>query len=146
MSGRVKLRHRRKPAERLLSFKRILALRRKIVAGLIKQSVKEWNMDNAPRRSAALAFYALLSLSPVVIVMVSVAGLAFGQAAAGGQLTGEIRNVVGWDGATAIQAVIQAAHRPHTSAVPALLSVLMLAFGASSVMVELRCGLNIIWR
>jgi membrane protein len=146
MNGRVQARHQTEPAERLLNFKRAVALRRKTIAELIKQSVKEWNTDNAPRLSAALAFYTLLSLSPMVIVMISVAGFAFGQAAAGGQLAREIHNVVGWDGATAIQVVIQAAQRPHTSIVAALLSVFMLGFGASSVMVELRSGLNTIWR
>jgi len=146
MYGHAQARHRGEPAERLLKFKRVLVLRRKIIAGLIKQSVDEWNRDNAPRLSAALAFYTLLSLSPVVIIMVSVAGLMFGQAAAGGQLAQAIHNVVGWDVAMAIQALIQAAQRPHTSTIAALLGVLMLAFGASSVMVELRSGLNAMWR
>ena len=146
MYGHAQARHPSEPAERLLKFKRLLVLRRKIIVGLIKQSVEEWNRDNAPRLSAALAFYTLLSLSPVVIITVSVAGLVFGQAAAGGQLAWAIHNVVGWDFAMAIQALIQAAQRPHTSTIAALLGVLMLAFGASSVMVELRSGLNAMWR
>ncbi len=115
------------------------------IVGLIQQSVGAWNDDDAPRLAAALAFYTLLSLSPLEIIVVGVAGLFFGRAAAGGQLAWEIHNVVGWDEARIIQTIIQAAERHHGGLVAAVLSVIALLFGASSVVVELQSGLNTIW-
>jgi len=131
---------------RFSHLKRYLSWRHHVIARLVRQSASEWNMDNAPRLSAALAFYTLLSLSPMVIVVVSVAGFAFGNAAAGGQLASTIHDVVGWQGASAIEAIIHSPHRTHASVIAALLSVLTLLFGASSVLVELRSGLNTIWK
>ena len=112
---------------------------------LILQCADEWNADNAPRLSAALAFYSVLSLSPVVIVLVSVAGLVFGRAAAAGQLAWELHNIVGWQGATAIQGMLNSAPRTHVGIIAAALSLLAVVFGASSVVVELRSGLNTVW-
>jgi membrane protein len=111
---------------------------------LIQSSLVEWNNDNAPRLAAALAFYTLLSLSPTVIVVVGMAGLVFGQSAASGELAWEIHDVVGWDGARVIQAIVHSAH-PHAGMLAAFLSLLALVLGASSVVVELRSGLNTIW-
>lgn len=119
---------------------------RDAVGGLLQQSAHEWGADNAPRLSAALAFYTLLSLSPIVVVMVGVAGFAFGDEAAAGQLAWEIHDVVGWDGARVIQAMIHAAHRHNAGMLAALLSMVTLIFGASSVVVELRSGLNSVWK
>lgn len=115
------------------------------ITGLIRQSIGAWNDDDAPRLAAALAFYTLLSLSPLVIVVVGVAGLFFGRAAAGGQLAWEIHNIVGWDEARVIQTIIQAAERHHGGVLAAVLSVITLLFGASAVVVELQSGLNTIW-
>ncbi len=115
------------------------------ITGLVRQSVGAWNDDNAPRLAAAVAFYTLLSLSPLVIVVVGIAGLFFGRAAAGGQLAWEIHNVVGWDEARTIQEIIRAAQRHHGGVLAAVLSVLTLLFGASSVVLELQSGLNTIW-
>ena len=112
---------------------------------LIAQCADEWNADNAPRLSAALAFYSVFSLSPIVVVVVSTAGLAFGRAAAAGQLAWELHDIVGWQGATAIQGMVNAAPRAHVGVIAAALSILAIVFGASSVVVELRSGLNTIW-
>jgi membrane protein len=113
--------------------------------GLFKETVGEWIDDRAPRLGASLAFYTLLSLAPLLIVIVAVAALVYGQEAARGQLVWQIQGLVGPDGAKAIQGLIQGAYKPGTGVVASLLGVLTLAFGASSVVVELRDALDTIW-
>jgi membrane protein len=117
----------------------------KAVTELIRKSISEWNDDDAPRLSAAVAFYTLLSLSPMLIIAVDMAGAIFGRAAAAGQLAWEIHDVVGWDEARMVQETINAAQGRHAGLLAAVLSTLLLLFGASSVVVELRSGLNTIW-
>jgi membrane protein len=112
---------------------------------LLKETVSEWLGDKAPRLGASLAFYTLLSLAPLLIVIVAVAALVYGQEAARGQLVWQIQDLVGPDGAKAIQGLIQGAYKPGTGMIASLLGLLTLAFGASSVVVELRDALNTIW-
>jgi membrane protein len=112
---------------------------------LLKETVNEWLGDKAPRLGASLAFYTLLSLAPLLIVIVAVAAIVYGQEAARGQLVWQIQDLVGPDGAKAIQGLIQGAYKPATGVVASLLGLLTLVFGASSVVVELRDALNTIW-
>lgn len=116
------------------------------ITGLIRQSASEWSADNAQRLGAALAFYTLLSLAPLVVLIVGVAALVFGRQAAAGQLAWEIRNIVGGEGAKAVQALVQNAAKPSAGIVATTLSIITLFFGASSVVVELRDDLNLIWK
>jgi membrane protein len=115
------------------------------VGELLKQTFNAWIDDNAARLGASLAFYTLLSLAPVLIVVVTVAAIAFGQKAAQGQLIWEIQDLVGVDGARAIQGLIQSAYKPTTGTTATVLGILTLVFGASAVVVELRDALNTIW-
>ena len=124
---------------------RLLHLRSAEIGGLLKQTVNAWIDDNAPRLGASLAFYTLLSLAPLLIIVVAVAALAFGQKAAQGQLIWEIQDLVGKEGAQAIQGLIQSAYKPAAGTMATVLGLLTLIFGASAVMVELRDALNIIW-
>ena len=96
-------------------FRQFLRLRSVDIAALFKQTVNAWIDDNAPRLGASLAFYTLLSLAPLLIIVVAVAALAFGQKAAQGQLIWEIQDLVGKEGAQAIQGLIQSAYKPAAS-------------------------------
>lgn len=115
------------------------------ITALIGESAREWSNDNAPRLSAALAFYSILSLAPLLIVIVGASALIFGKDAVEGQLAWEIRYFVGNQGAAAIQAVIQGSYKPAAGIFATVLGIATLAFGASSVFVELRDDLNTIW-
>ena len=126
-------------------LRQFLRLRSGEIGALLKQTVNAWIDDNAPRLGASLAFYTLLSLAPLLIVVVAVAALAFGQKAAQGQLIWEIQDLVGTEGARAIQGLIQSAYKPAAGTTATVLGVLTLVFGASAVVVELRDALNIIW-
>jgi membrane protein len=72
-----------------------------------KEAVSEWVNDRAPRLGASLAFYTLLSLAPLLVVVVAVAALVYGQDAARGQLVWQIQGLVGPAGARAIQGLVQ---------------------------------------
>ena len=120
-------------------------LRPKELVALLTETVIEWNDDNVPRLGAALAFYTLLSLAPLLVVVVAIAAIAYGKQAAQGQLFWQIRGLVGPEGARAIQGLLEGAYKPGTGAVATGLGLLTLAFGASSVVGELREALNTIW-
>ena len=105
---------------------------------MFKETISEWVDDRVPRLGASLAFYTLLSLAPLLVVVVAVAALVYGQDAARGQLVWQIQGLVGPEGARAIQGLVQGAYKPGTGLIATLLGVLTLAFGASSVVVELR--------
>jgi membrane protein len=113
---------------------------------LVRTAFSEWMDDKAPRLGAALAFYTALSLAPLLVVVLAIAGLAYGQKAVQGQLVWQIQDLVGIDGAKAIQALISAAHRPTSGIIARILGLSTLFFGASSAFVELSDALNTIWR
>jgi membrane protein len=115
------------------------------VGATLKEIIEEWNADNAPRLAASLAFYALLSLAPLLVVVVAIAAIAYGKQAAQGQLFWQIRGLVGPDGARTIQDLLKGAYRPGTGALATALGVLTLMVGASTVVVELHSALNTIW-
>lgn len=119
--------------------------RLKQIGSLFRDSASAWSDDNAPRLGASLAFYTLLSMAPLLVVIVGVAALAFGREAAEGQLAWQIQGLVGRPGARVIQDVIRAAYRPGTGIAAAVLSLVTLLLGASSVVGELRDALNIVW-
>ena len=115
------------------------------VWSLIRETVARWNGINAPRLGAALSYYTLLSIAPLLVVVVGIAGIVFGRAAAQSQIVSQIRDLVGGEGATAIQAMLATSAKPAAGAIAAVLGLLMLFFGASGVFVELRSALNDLW-
>lgn len=112
---------------------------------LLSGAVDEWSKDNAQRLGASLAFYSLLSASPLLVMMVAVAALVFGQDAVRGQVASQLTSLLGPVAAPAIEALLLGAHHFSSGTVPAVISLLTLLFGASSVLVELQDALNIIW-
>jgi membrane protein len=113
---------------------------------LIKETVKDWSDDNATRLAAALAYYSILSLAPLLVVAVSVAGLVFGDEAARGQIAEEISRFVGPQAGEGIQLVLQHARGPEAGIVGSTVGLAVLLFGASGVFTELQSALNTIWQ
>ncbi len=126
-------------------FKQFCWLRPNELLALLKETVSEWIDDNVPRLGASLAFYTLLSLAPLLVVVVAIAAIAYGKQAAQGELFWQIRGLVGPEGARTIQGLLEGAYKPGTGALATVLGILTLAIGASSVVVELRAALNAIW-
>ncbi len=113
---------------------------------LLKKSCSAWADDNAPSMGAALAFYTVFSLAPVLIVAISVAGLAFGQKAAEGEFLRQLQGLLGETGARAVQAIIQSADRPALGIIASAFGIGILLVGASGAFVELQDALNKIWK
>ena len=113
--------------------------------GVLKQASIEWIDDGAPRLGAAVSFYTLLSLAPVVVIVVALVALVYGYDAAQGRLEMEIQGIAGAEVARTIQEIIKGASKPRTGAIATLLGVVTLMLGASSVFVELHEALNTIW-
>jgi membrane protein len=95
--------------------------------------------------AAALAYYTIFSLAPLLIIAVAIAGLVFGMQAAQGEVAGQIRELVGRDGAKAIQDMIQSAHKPAHGVIGSIIGVFALFLGASGVFSEMQDALDSIW-
>lgn len=117
----------------------------KAAFGIVKETAGDWLDDRAPRLAAALSYYTLLSIAPLVVISIAVAGLIFGPEAARGHIAGEIGGVVGGEAARAIEAVVASARSPEGGIVSSVVGVVVLLFGASAVFVELHSALNTIW-
>ncbi|MEO8045132.1 MAG: YihY/virulence factor BrkB family protein, partial [Spartobacteria bacterium] len=112
---------------------------------LFAQSFKDWMSDRALRFSAALAYYSIFALAPLVIITIAVAGLVFGADAARGQVYQQIEWLLGPKGATEIQSLIQASSDTQQSLLATIFGVVTLLIGASGVFGQLKDALNSIW-
>jgi membrane protein len=113
---------------------------------LAKKSVTAWMDDYAPSMGAALAYYTLFSLSPLLLLVISVAGLVFGAEAARGQLLSQLGGLMGEDGSRAIQGLLKSASHPRQSITASVISLVTLFIGATSILAELQSDLDRVWR
>jgi membrane protein len=113
---------------------------------LLKEAASEWVDDNAMRLSSSLAYYAIFSLAPLLVIVISIAGLVFGEEAARGQLAKQISDLAGTRAGEAIQSAVQSsASQKTTGVVATVISMAVVLFGASTVFAELKDALNTIW-
>ncbi len=112
---------------------------------LIKTTASQWIDHSAPRLGAALAYYALLSMAPLLILIVAILGLVFDKSTAQHQLLGQVQEMGGAPAAKALQSVLDNAHHPSSGLVASAIAIVTLLFGASGVFAELRDSLNTIW-
>ena len=117
---------------------------RKIVR-LFRAAFSEWQEDHASRLAAALAYYAAISLAPLLIIVLGVAGLAFGSEAASGQLKGQMEDLIGPQSAELVQDIINYANMPAAGIVSSAAGMIVLLLGASGVFGALQDGLNTVW-
>jgi membrane protein len=113
---------------------------------LAKETVEAWNNDKAPRMGAAIAFYTVFSVAPVLIIVIAIAGLVFGQQAAQGRIVEEIASTIGAPAAEALQDLIKQINASGQSVPATIIGIVMLMFGATAVFVELQDALNTIWK
>lgn len=112
---------------------------------LLKRAGQGFVEDKVARLGAALAFYAVFSIAPLLVISIGVAGLVFDRAAAQQQITRQVEDLVGRDGAAAVQTMVESASGPATGGVGTALGVLMLVVGASFLFGALQDALDTIW-
>jgi membrane protein len=121
-------------------------MRLRDISDLIKAAAVNWVLDYAQSMGAALAFYTMFSLAPLLLIVISVAGLVFGEEAARGELFYRLSGVLGAPGASAIQGLIEGAAKPANSVPAAIIGIAVLFIAATSVFAELQDALDRIWR
>lgn len=114
--------------------------------GLFREAINDWIEDKASQQGAALAFYSVLSLAPLVVISLSVAGLFFkDKHEVANRFMGQVESMVGKDGAQAIGGMVQSSDEPKTGTLAATLGIITLLFGASGVFGQLQETMNSIW-
>ena len=113
---------------------------------LLRATVEGYVEDEAMSRGAAIAYYTVFSIAPVLVIATAIAGLAFGHQAVEGVVATQLRDLLGTTGAEAVQAMVRGASRPGAGSLATLVGVVVLIFTASGVFGELQSSLNAIWR
>ena len=122
-----------------------IALYPRSIWPLLKSTFNQWSANNAPRLGAALAFYTVLSVAPLLVLCVGIAGLVLSKEAATGQIVAQVQNVIGYEAGKVIQALVLEAQKPAAGIVASAVGLVLLLFGASGVVVELHDSLNLLW-
>lgn len=113
---------------------------------LVKRAVSSWSDDRAPSMGAALSYYTVFSLAPVLVLVISIAGLAFGNDAAEGRIVGELQGLLGAEAAQVIQTMLAKANDRGSGVVSTVVGFVMLLVGATGVLIELQDAINTVWK
>lgn len=118
----------------------------KMLWNLCIESFKRWNDDYAQSMGAALAYYAMFSIAPLLLIVISVTGIFFGPEAIRGEIFSQLRGLMGDDGALAVQQLLESVSQPEKSLLATIIGAVVLAIGATTVFGELQDDLDRIWR
>lgn len=111
----------------------------------LREAAAEWASDKAPRQAAALSFYTMLALSPLLIIAIGIAGLVLGGGETQRQVIGQVEENAGLQVADAVETVLANASRPGASVTAFIVGGILLLFGASGAIRQLKGALNVIW-
>jgi membrane protein len=112
---------------------------------IVKEAGIQWDANKIPRLGAALAYYAMFSLAPLLVISIGVAGLVFGQEAARGQITGQVEHLVGKQGGEVLQTMVESASQPGKGTLGTVVGIVMLLVGATGLFGQLQDALNTVW-
>ena len=112
---------------------------------VLTTAYNNWSRHRSARLGAALAYYSVFSLGPILLIVISIAGLWFGKDAVRGSLTAQFRNLLGPDGAQAVEAMLKGASSVESGGIAAVSGVVLLLIAALGVVVQLKDALNTIW-
>jgi membrane protein len=110
-----------------------------------KEAAANWSSHKDSRQGAALAYYSIFSLGPIIVIAIAVAGFFFGREAVSGQVAASIKDMLGDTGAKAVQAMLADAGRPREGMLATLLGIGTLLFAAIGVVIQLKDALNTVW-
>ncbi len=113
---------------------------------MLKETVNDYIEDSAQSRGAAIAYFTIFSIAPILIICIAIAGLAFGQEAAQGAIVGQLQGLMGQQGAEAVQAMIASAGNKSSGIWATIIGVGTLLITASGVFGEMQASLNLIWK
>jgi len=113
---------------------------------LFIDAANAWLQDRAPTMGAALSYYTAFSIAPLLLIALSVAGLVFGDDAVRGEVFAQLRDLMGSEGAGAIESLLQSAQQPMESMLGTAVGLVVLLVGATTVFAELQDSLDAIWR
>lgn len=117
----------------------------KIFIGLLKETFREWKKDKASRLAAALSYYTIFSLAPLVVVVLTILGWIYRDGNASQLFLAQVVSLVGDSGGEVFKSIIEAASKPATSRIAAIIGIATAIFGATGVFVELKDALNVAW-
>lgn len=120
-------------------------MKAKTVWEMLKRTLSDWSEDRAPRLAAALAYYTIFSIAPVIIIVIAVAGMVFDEAAVRGEISAQLQSLVGAQAAEAIESMVANASRPTMNTIAGIVGVVVLIIGATGVFFQLQDALNTIW-
>lgn len=112
---------------------------------LCKKAVNAWVDDFAPSMGAAISYYTVFSLAPLLVIVIAIAGAAFGREAVTGQITAQLSGLIGEDGASVVQGLVASASDTDRGLVAGIVSIVVLLMGATTVFAELQSALDRIW-
>ncbi len=119
--------------------------RLRILPIVLYYAFREWQRDNVVELGAALAYYTVFSIAPLLVIVIAVAGLVFGREAASGEIFAQFQSLIGADGAHALEVAVQSASRPATGTVAMIVGIVSLLLGSAAAFNQLRRSLNRIW-
>jgi len=120
-------------------------MRQSRILDFLREVGREWRDDDALIQGAALAYYALFAMAPLLVLIIAVAGLVLGRAAAQGRLVDEIQGLMGPDGARMVEGMVEHVSSPGSGIIATVVSLATMLFGASGVFGQLQAALNQIW-
>jgi membrane protein len=113
---------------------------------LIKESALSWYEDRAMRMGAALAYYSVFALAPLLVLVIAIAGLVFGEQKAREYALGQVERNIGASGKKAVQSMLEQVSNPRSNRIATIIAIITTLAGASGFFAELQDSLNIIWR
>lgn len=123
---------------------RIIRILEKIIS-VIVNTFRNWINDEIPLHGAALAFYTIFSLAPLLLIIIALSGIFFGEAAATGQLAGFLQELIGPEAASVIESIVSNADKPFSGILATAVGVGTILFTSTTVIAQLKSSLNTIW-
>ena len=112
---------------------------------MLKEAAKAFSGDNAVKLSAALSYYTIFAIGPLLVIVLSLSGIFLGEAAVEGKLYGQIRGLIGSEAAKQVQEIIQNIQKTNNSTIGAIIGGIVLVIGATGIFAEIQDSINYIW-